>query len=99
MFLIIRSRRRRARVRGVLGSVLGAAPRGPRPRGRSTAPHGDGVPRAATPPPRGTKDLHVSLAVAARADKNPKKRADPSGTALYSTEVSLVVPIEWGNKS
>ena len=97
MFLIS-SLRRRAPLRD-LGSDLGAAPRGPRPRGRSTAPRGDGVPRAATPSPRGTKGLHVLLAVAARADKKRKKRADPSGTAPYAAEASLLVPIEWGNKS
>ena len=60
---------------------------------------GDGVPRAATPPPRGAKGLHVSLAVAARADKNPKKRADASGTARYATKASLSLKSRRGNKS
>ena len=97
MFLIS-SLRRRAPLRD-LGSDLGAAPRGPRPRGRSTAPRGDGVPRAATPPPRGAKGLHVLLAVAARAAKKRKNRADPSGTARYAAEASLSLKSSRGNKS
>ena len=60
---------------------------------------GDGVPRAATPPPRGTKGLHVLLAVAARADKKRKNRADPSGTAPYAAEASLHDSKRRGNKS
>jgi len=99
MFLIIRSRRRRAPVLDVLDSLRHAAGAASSRAPDRTVGRGDGVPRAATPSPRGAKDLHVLKAVAARADKKQKNCADPSGTALYDAEAPLRVPKRRGNKS